>query len=194
MKTALTLLLVLLASALPLVAQIPLNGAQGVTFDSQGNLYVANYNTNQILIYNSQLIQTSSISKGLSGPNRLAFDSEGNLYVSNNKGNSITVYDPSGNQLTSRTITNRIKSPSGVAVDSAGNVFVCDNGSNLIAAYNSNGVLIGTFAQDNRHHHFIAPGAMTIMGPNIFIGTGPSAGQSFTNSYNIALMLTGHAK
>jgi streptogramin lyase len=138
-------------------------------------------------------VQTSSISKGLSGPNRLAFDSLGNLYVSNGKGNSITVYDPNGNQITSKTITNKIVTPEGVAVDSSGNVFVANNGANNISAYTADGVLIGTLSRDN-HHRFVAPGAMAILGPNIYIGTGPTVGQSFTNSYNIALLLKGHPR
>jgi len=127
MKLRLAILAVLVGSVLPVFAQIPLNAPSGIIFDTQGSLYVANYGTNQILIYNPQLVQTSSISRGLSGPSRLAFDSVGNLYVSNGKSNAITVGDPSGNQITSKTITNRVIAPLGVAVDSSGNVFVANN-------------------------------------------------------------------
>jgi sugar lactone lactonase YvrE len=195
MKLRLLLIVALLAACatLPMHAQIPLNSPEGIVFDSAGNLYVANYASNQILIYNPALVQTGSISQGLSGPNRLAFDSAGNLYVSNGSSNSITVYDPNGNQITSKTITNRVNRPLGVAVDSAGNVYVSNNGTNNIAAYTADGVLIGTLSRDN-HHRFVAPGVMAILGPNIYIGTGPTAGQSYTNSYNIDLLLTGHAK
>jgi len=72
-------------------------------------------------------------------------------------------------------------------------VYVSNNGTNNIAAYTADGVLIGTLSRDN-HHRFVAPGVMAILGPNIYIGTGPTAGQSYTNSYNIDLLLTGHAK
>jgi DNA-binding beta-propeller fold protein YncE len=193
MKCQLALITVVLSLSFAASAQIALNAPEGITFDSLGNLYVANYGTNQILIYNSALVQTSSISQGLAGPNRLAFDSVGNLYVSNGKSNSITVYDPSGNQITSKTITQDVNRPLGVAVDSAGNVFVANNGANNISAYTADGVLIGTLMRDN-HHRFVAPGVMAIYGPNIYIGTGPTVGQSFTNSYNIAFLLTGHPK
>lgn len=193
MKSKLAILVLLVGSALSGFAQIPLNSPSGIVFDSQGNLYVANNGSNQILIYNPQLVQTSSISEGLSGPNRLAFDSLANLYVSNGNNNSITVYDPSGNQITSKTITNRVNRPLGVAVDSSGNVFVSNNGTNNIAAYNSDGALIGTLSRDN-HHRLIAPGVMAILGPNLYLGTGPTVGQSYTNSYNIDLLLTGHAR
>jgi len=193
MRLKFAILAVLIGVVLPVFAQIPLNVPSGITFDSHGNLYVANNGTNQILIYNADLVQTSSISQGLFGPNRLAFDSLGNLYVSNGNNNSITVYDPSGNQITSKTITNRINRPLGVAVDHSGNVFVSNNGTNNIAAYNSDGVLIGTLSRDN-HHRFVAPGVMAVLGPNIYIGTGPTVGQSYTNSYNIDLLLTGRAK
>jgi len=190
-KLKLAILALLIGSVLPVFAQIPLNAPSGMIFDSYGNLYVANYGSNQILIYNLQLVQTSSITQGLSGPNRLAFDSLGGLYVSNGKGNSITVHDPNGNQIKSKTITNKIVRPAGVAVDLSGNVFVANNGSNDISAYTADGVLIGTLNQDHGHHHFVAPGAMAILGPNICIGTGPTVGKSFTNSYNIALLLGG---
>lgn len=177
----------------PVAAQIPLNSPEGIIFDSHGNLYVANNGTNQILIYNSQLVQTGSISQGLSGPNRLAFDTQGNLYVSNGLSNSITVYDPSGNQITSKTITKDIDSPLAVAVDTAGNVFVGNVASQMLTAYNSDGVLLGTLKQDN-HHNKLIIGAMAILGPNIYIGTGPGIGQSYTNSYALARLLTGHPR
>jgi len=190
-----TLIAALLAACatLPMSAQIALNNPEGITFDSAGNLYVANYATNQILIYNSALVQTGSISEGLSGPNRLAFDPDGNLYVSNGSSNAITVYDPQGNQIVSKKITNRVNRPLGVAVDTSGNVFVSNNGTNNIAAYSSNGALIGTLSRDN-HHRFLAPGVMAILGPNLYLGTGPTAGQSYTNSYNIDVLLTGRAR
>lgn len=196
MRVRLALIIALLAACAVVSAhaQIPLSTPQGLAFDSAGNLYVANYGTNQILIYSPELVQSGSISEGLSGPNKLAFDSLGNLYVSNYLSNSITVYDPNGVQMMSKTITNQIQVPEGVAVDSAGNVFVGNNGSNKVTAYNSQGVFLGSLNQDNRHHHFTSVGPMAIYGPNIYIGTGPAAGQSYTNSYNIALLLKGHAR
>ena len=192
-RPGLLVALMMVGATLTMDAQIPLNTPAGLVFDSAGNLYVGNYGSNQILIYNPALIQTGSISEGLSGPNRLAFDSVGNLYVSNGSSNAITVYDPNGNQIIAKTITNRVNRPLGVAVDSAGNVFVSNNGTNNIAAYTADGVLIGTLSRDN-HHRLIAPGVLAIFGPNLYLGTGPTAGQSYTNSYNIALLLTGHAK
>jgi DNA-binding beta-propeller fold protein YncE len=63
----LAILAILIGTLLPAVAQIPLNAPSGMIFDSQGNLYVANYGSNQVLIYNPQLVQISSINQGLSG-------------------------------------------------------------------------------------------------------------------------------
>ena len=194
MRSRLIFAILAVSATVSIHAQIPLSTPQGLAFDSAGNLYVANYGTNQILIYNPALVQTGSISEGLSRPNKLAFDSLGNLYASNLGSYSITVYDPNGNQITSKTITNDVHRPEGVAVDSAGNVYVGNNGPNQVSIYNSDGLLLGTFNQDNRHHHFTSVGPMAIYGPNIYIGTGPAAGQSYTNSYNIALLLMGHAR
>jgi sugar lactone lactonase YvrE len=185
--------IILAAVALSAAAQVPLNSPEGLAFDAQGNLYVANYGTNQVLIYDSQLTQTGSISEGLSGPTRLAFDGAGDLYVANSTSNSITVYDPSGNQITSKTITKDVNRPLAVAVNSSGDVFVGNNAVSDISVYNSAGTLLGTYHHDNHHNHFLV-GAMAILGPNVYIGTGPTAGQSFINSYNIDLLLQGHAR
>src|SRR5579864_5543326 len=80
----------------PILARTPisLNQPNGLIFDDEGNLYVANAGSNQILIYDPQLVQKTSISAGLDFPVRLAFDSFGDLYVANFKSDSITVYDP----------------------------------------------------------------------------------------------------
>jgi YVTN family beta-propeller protein len=179
--------------ALPASAQIALSSPEGITFDSQGNLYVANYGTNQILIYNRDLVQISSISAGLSGPNRLAFDTLGNLYVSNGTSNSITVYDPNGNQIISKTITQGLKFPLGVAVDAAGNVFVANNSANNITVYNADGVLLQTLTRDD-HHRLVAPGVMVVLNRHLYLGTGPAAGQSYTNSYETSLVVKGILK
>ena len=173
-------------------AQIPLNQPNGLAFDRKGNLYVANYGTNQILIYDSSLNQTNSISAGLNGPTRLAFDTYSELYVTNFTGDNITVYDSNLHQLIPRTIRQKISKPLGVAVDAYGDVYVANNGNNTIGVYDVNGNVVGTLSQDSNARKFSAPGALAIHGRNIYVGTGPTAGSNYVTSYNVGELLTLH--
>jgi sugar lactone lactonase YvrE len=68
----------------------------GLTFDSAGNLCVANWNGNSIWKYNSSGAGTAFASSGLNKPYGLAFDNEGNLYVANSGDGTIAKFDSSG--------------------------------------------------------------------------------------------------
>src|ERR1700681_2736339 len=130
---------------------IPLNQPNGLIFDNDGNLYVANAGSNQILIYNAHLVQQTSltISAGLDFPVRLAFDPFGDLYAANFKNDSITVYDPHLHQIVGKTIAQHLHSPLGVAVDAYGDVFAANNGSNTVAVFNVDGIYIWGLHQDS---------------------------------------------
>lgn len=171
---------------------IPLNQPNGLIFDSDGNLYVANAGTNQILIYDAQLVQKTSltISAGLDFPVRLAFDGFGDLYVANFKNDSITVYDPNLHQIVNKTIAQHLHSPLGVAVDAYGDVFAANNGSNTIAVFNVDGNYVWGLHQDVDGRQFSAPGALAIGGTNLFVGTGPTVGHDYVTSYNVGEFLT----
>jgi len=169
---------------------IPLNQPNGLIFDGEGNLYVANAGSNQILIYDSQLVQKTSISAGLDFPVRLAFDSFGDLYVANFKNDSITVYDPNLHQIVAKTIAQHLHSPLGVAVDAYGDVFAANNGSNTISVFNVDGIYVWGLHQDFDGRLFSAPGALAIGGTDLFVGTGPTAGSNFVTAYNVGEFLT----
>jgi sugar lactone lactonase YvrE len=120
-----------------------INAPQGVVFDSSGDLWVANSNTNTLFEYTkSELgkasptpaVTVSSGSSGsLSGPGGLAFDHSGNLWVANTSVSTVVEYSKS--QLTKSgaptpevTISNNsFNTPFGVAIDSSGNLWVSDN-------------------------------------------------------------------
>ena len=173
-------------------AQIPLNQPNGLAFDRNGNLYVANYGTSQVLIYDTSLNQVNSISAGLNGPTRVAFDTFGDLYVSNSINNNITVYDQNLRQVIPRTISKKVSRPSGLAVDAYGDVYVANNATNTITMYDVNGDVVGTLFQDGNGRKFSAPGALAIHGRNIYVGTGPTAGTNYVTSYNVGELLTLH--
>jgi sugar lactone lactonase YvrE len=171
---------------------IALNQPNGLVFDRQGNLYVANAGSNQVLVYNAQLVQQTSltIGKGLSEPVRLAFDPFGNLYVANFNINSLTVYDQNHQQLVGRTITQHVDRPLGVVVDAYGDVFVANNATETVTVYNVDGILLGTLRRDVDGRHFSAPGALAIGGTDLFVGTGPTSGPNYVTAYNVGEFLT----
>jgi DNA-binding beta-propeller fold protein YncE len=168
---------------------IPLNQPNGLIFDNDGNLYVANAGSNQILVYDAKLVQRASISAGLDFPVRLAFDPFGDLYVANFKNDSITVYDANLRQIVGKTIAQHLHSPLGVAVDAYGDVFAANNGSNTIAVFNVDGNYIWGLHQDANGRQFYAPGALAIGGTELFVGTGPTSGHDYVTAYNVGEFL-----
>lgn len=117
-------------------ATYPLKAPQGVAVASNGNLYVANNNGNNVLVYNPAHAQLSgkTISKGIASPTGVAFDASGDLWVSNGGSNSITEYGPTGSQIVGNTITNGISVPYGLAIDGLGDIWV-NNGYVNVSVY-----------------------------------------------------------
>ena len=130
----LLLLSLSLCAATSFAATHPLNAPQGMAVDSKGNLYVANYGGNQVLVYSPAYAQLTAktISANVSGPSGVAIDPSGNIWVANSTGStaglgSITEYSAVGGQNTTRTITNGINSPYAIATDAIGDVWVQNN-------------------------------------------------------------------
>jgi hypothetical protein len=104
----------------------------------------------------------------LNWPTSLALDSKGNLYVSNNLGNQILVYNPSGQQLTAKTITANIHSPQQLTFDAQGNLWVVNVSSAdtafqpYISEYAPNGQQINTAYTANSSHFAIFPSTFTV--------------------------------
>jgi DNA-binding beta-propeller fold protein YncE len=73
-----------------------LNGASGLAFDKNGNLYVANAGNNTIEEFNTNDVGTIFASTGLDYPVGLAFDSAGNLYAANMHNNTIEEFNTNG--------------------------------------------------------------------------------------------------
>ena len=82
MSARILISLVFLASASFAVTH-PLSQPRGLAVDAKGNLYVANWAVNQILIYSPtyQQLTGRTITTGLNGPMQLTFDVQGNLWV-----------------------------------------------------------------------------------------------------------------
>jgi hypothetical protein len=89
----------------------------GMAFSPTGQLYVANYATNSIQIYNSDGSSPGAIThSSLDGPSGLTFDRFGNLYVSNYSklaapADTIVAFSPTNTFL--GTIANDLAPPTG---------------------------------------------------------------------------------
>lgn len=121
-----TLCLMVLASA-SFATPKPLSDPYGLAVDAKGNLYVANYGSNLILIYSPSYVQQTSktITSGLNHPTGLAFDLYGNLWAANEVGEDVTEYT-NGVQDTGNTITKGISEPQNIVVDGIDNLWVVD--------------------------------------------------------------------
>jgi len=115
-----------------------LSGPQGLGFDKNGNLYVANGSDNDIAVF-AQPIQNQQpyYLKGITDPGGLTFDAHGDLYASSNAGSIGATVEylstdlHSGNKPTVVDATGIMNSPYGsdLEFDKAGNLYDADCGS-----------------------------------------------------------------
>ncbi|MGD1019973.1 MAG: hypothetical protein ABSA12_11725 [Verrucomicrobiia bacterium] len=117
----------------PLFANLGSAGPLGMVFDSQGNLYVANYLANTIQKFDTTGNGSIFASSGLSGPAGLAFNGDGNLYVANMDGNTIVKFDAYGNGTV--FANSGLDGPIGLAFDSSGNLYVANYMGNTIVKF-----------------------------------------------------------
>ena len=102
-----------------------LNSPQGLAFDTQGNLFVADWGNGTVTKITPQNVE-STFATGLSNPVGLAFNSAGDLFVANAGANGyITEITPNGVQTTYAT---GLFDPQQIAFDGQGNLFVADSG------------------------------------------------------------------
>jgi len=143
-----------------------LKSPKGVTFDSSGNLYIADYYNHRIRKVNTNGVITTVAGTGSSGyrgdggaateaqlnsPKGVAFDSSGNLYIVDRGNYLIRKVDTNGDISTvaggglgddgGAATEAELKYPSGVAVDSSGNLYIVDTGNNRIRKVETNGVI-----------------------------------------------------
>jgi sugar lactone lactonase YvrE len=145
--------------------------AQGLAFNSAGNLFQADYRTGNIYEYTTGGVQ-STFATGLPNPIMLAFNKVGNLFVSAGYGNGQGFID----EITTGGVTNLFAAglsfPNGLAFNNAGNLFVSSQTSGTIYEYTPGGVQstfitlpagsINGLAFDSAGDLFAAAGAGTI--------------------------------
>ncbi|MFZ0478548.1 MAG: hypothetical protein WAL71_05315 [Terriglobales bacterium] len=158
-----------------------LNNPVGLALDAKGNLYVANYGGNQVLVYNPSYVQENSVSKGVSAPLGVAFDSLGNLYVSNRNAGTVTVYNSALAQNINATISG-LSFPTGLAVDGLDDVWVVNGfGGQAVYMYSPAGTLLGTSTPG------VGISSIAIKGRWYLLGSAPNfiqypAGEVLTNT------------
>lgn len=71
-------------------------GPTGIAFDTQGNIYVADYYSNTATKYDPQGTLLLVIKDQIAQCEGIAVDKSGNIYVANSTLNTVTVYNPQG--------------------------------------------------------------------------------------------------
>lgn len=165
-------------------------GALGITFDSTGDLWVANNGTTTIFEFNSAALPTASGSvtlapnivlsddgkQSIQGPWALAFDSSGNLWSSNaNAPNTVVQFAKvslaaSGSPVPAIVLSSvavggnaSLNAPNGIAFDNAGNLSVVSSATPFgIGRYSSSQLTAGGAVAPNV---FIVGAATTLNAP-----------------------------
>jgi kumamolisin len=130
------------------------NYPSGVVTDGSGNIYVADFNNNNIReispagVVSTPYGSTSGTAGSANGtgnaasfnqPNDLAIDSSGNLYVADSGNNSIRKIVTSTGAVS--TLASGFKQPQSVRVDASGTVFVADTGNDVIRKIATSGTV-----------------------------------------------------
>jgi gliding motility-associated-like protein len=102
------------------------NFPQGIAVDAAGNIYVADFDNNEVKKIPVGGGNPIILSSGFSTPTSVAVDALGNVYVADYGNNAVKEIPVGGNAF---IIGSGFSNPYGVAVDAAGNVYVADNGN-----------------------------------------------------------------
>jgi DNA-binding beta-propeller fold protein YncE len=126
-------------NSMQIFATTNLNNAIDLAFDSNGNLYAANYNDSTISKFdiNGQFQATIGSSSGLQGIQGIALDKLDNLYVTNAPINKISKFDIAGNLVS--TISSHLSSPEGIAIDASGNIYAANYSVSTVSKFDPSG-------------------------------------------------------
>jgi sugar lactone lactonase YvrE len=100
----------------------------GISIDSAGNIYTANYGDNTVTKITPAGVPTTLGPTG-NGPSAITIDSAGNIYTANRLSRTVTKITPAGVLTTLGSTGN---APWGITVDSAGNVYTTNLGNDNV--------------------------------------------------------------
>jgi len=135
---------------------------KGITTDTNGNIWVADYGNNRVVEFNNRGLYTQTIpnicvnsscspssSPGqFNEPSAIVSDANGNVWVVDYGNSRVQKFTPNGNWLltignTSGSGNGQFSSSGaglgGIAVDSNGNLWVADGGKNRVQKFNASG-------------------------------------------------------
>ncbi|MEY4915396.1 MAG: hypothetical protein RJA02_1665 [Armatimonadota bacterium] len=129
-----------------------LHNPSGLTFDANGNIYVADTGHSRIRKFdkNGNPLKEwgsngSSVGQ-LKYPEGIVLDSQGNLYVADTWNHRVVKYSTNGDVLLTFGVDGygqqQIKFAENIAIDADDNIYVSDNWGNRIQKYDKNGVWI----------------------------------------------------
>jgi hypothetical protein len=134
------------------------SGPSGMAIDASGNLYITNYNGNNIRKYSSAGAYLGTFGSGYDAPVGIVFDSFGNAYVLNtsvtaNQG-KLLKFNSAG--VLQATILTGLGHPLGINIDAANNIYITDRNlstsANSVTKYSTDGTLLLTLPTANLNY------------------------------------------
>lgn len=112
---------------------VSLSGAFSAAIDGAGNIYVGNYNGNNVVKIAAGGGSASVVTTGgltLDEPAGVVVDGAGNLYIAYYRNNRIVLVNSAGTAsvFTITGLAQAINQPAGIALDGAGNLYIADWG------------------------------------------------------------------
>ena len=129
---------------------IRINGAcYAVTCGSEGMLYAANYDTNEILVINGAGKIARRFKHECGYVSRITFSKSGNIVISDYSNHAIKIYTPTG-QLVRQfggqgSKQGQLSCPIGVAVNEEEHLFIAEGGNHRISVFRENGRFLRCF-------------------------------------------------
>ncbi|MFO0908329.1 MAG: NHL repeat-containing protein [Isosphaeraceae bacterium] len=168
------------------VAPGTIGAPHGMTFGSNGNLYVASLTGNSILQYQGPgggspgtLVSTINTG-GLNAPTGIAFGLTGDLYVSNSGTNQILRYDSAGAFQGIFASGNGLNLPAGLSIAPDGSLLVANDGGNSVLRFNTTtGALLNTLTN----------AALSGVGSAVYDGFGHVLVSSYNNNSIVSFNL-----
>jgi len=173
------------------------------TINGVYNIYVSNYNGNQVSVYSEAGVLVNTITEGMNSPVGMAINSQEILFVGNLDNNTIKKYtitfpntsitiNNNGNKFsinvgtnyiaTTPVITTDVSVPYLITVDSSDNLYSSNYGSNSITIYNSSGTLINTIT--NRVYTPAGVAINPVTG-NIYVANYPNEDDTSGNNITV---------
>ena len=134
------------------------DGPTGLTFNTEGDLYVVDSGNNRIQIFSPQGNYISSWGKEgtekgtFYKPWGITIDNKGNIYVADWGNNRVQKFDYNGQYISSIGTDGgpdqRLSHPAHVAVDKDGDIYISDWGNNRVQIFDCNGNFIRSLKGD----------------------------------------------